>query len=181
MIANGFEPSDSHLGGSLSWMPLYHTEGHKYDILDTADLDSQKNALSKAIVAANDKWADCVTKWMTAGAAALSKAALETKHAASLQSLNNLLEKRERYTCCNLLLDALTLHGKDVERVLATFGKPSADKPNIPKEGFKWLWAPPDPKFVANYENPYTEAEIKEFTDLAALDLPKKKAEAKVG
>jgi hypothetical protein len=212
MIANGYEPSASHLGGSLSWMPLYHGEGHIYD--PTEPINPSWSPFEKQIWAgltadelngrirgANETWADCMTKWMTSGAKALSQSvkadieSVQSEHRVSVDSLNTLLKTSDtncvdnlkqsnKFTCCNLLLDALTIHKKDVDRVLATlrWGKGKAE-PKIETDGFKWLAGPPnlgvnymDLDKKQPYQNPLDNLEVKGLKNLAALDARAKGA-----
>jgi hypothetical protein len=201
MIANGYEPSDSHLGGALSWIPLYHGEGHISDPLietDVNDPAKMKRWLMETIQKANDTWADQMTIWLTTGAKALNEAVtnkwVETYHVLSVNSLNELLKtsaedcvdkltKSNRYACCNLVLDAFTWHKKDVARVLDTlrWGTPTHEV--FTDKGWWQVGAPnlkranlyPDQK---PYQNPYTDQEVKELVNLAALDI-KAKAKAK--
>jgi len=194
MIANNYEPSACHLGSASSWMPLYHTEGAVYDLTDpslTRDAISAEYVqvrLGDSIKFANERFADYVTKWMKTGAKALSEAVqqdkpkpdkqkwVEPNHARSVDILNNLATTpANKYTCCNLLLDAFTVHKKDVDRVRATLQWATA-APDTKSEGFKWLVAPPKWKEIVTYQNPYTDQDVKEMTNLAALDI---KAKAK--
>jgi hypothetical protein len=201
MIANGYEPSDSHLGGALSWIPLYHGEGHISDPLietDVNDPDQMKRWLMQTIQKANDTWADQMTIWLATGAKALSEARkskwVEPYHTVSVDSLNELLKtsdedcvdklmKSNRYACCNLVLDAFTWHKKDVARVLDTLQWGENAHPDLKKDGWWQVGHPnlkrahiyPDPK---PYQNPYTDQQVRELVDLSALDI-KAKTKAK--
>jgi len=182
MIANGFTPSASHVGRSESWSPLYHVFGNNPSTV-LAPLDDEHDQI-KAFELANNRWADAVTSWMKQGVLAVAEVTsepwedssthiprLDPKHAASLDALKKRLstveEKKEehRRVCCNLLLDAFTVHKGDLDRVVNTL-EIGAD----PVEGDWWWDAGDKTKFEA-YQNPYTDEQLKDLADLSKLQL----------
>jgi hypothetical protein len=179
MIANGFDPSASHVGKAESWSPLYHVQGNNpAEVL--APIDDAHDQI-KAFELANNRFADCVTGWMKDGVAAITKVAgdewLNSTHTKSLEALGSRLSKVEtgntspahRLVCCNLLLDAFTWHKGDAERVNATLkiGK----SPMQDCGGGHWWWDTDKKTTLENYKNPYTDEYIKKLTDLNTLKL----------
>lgn len=176
MIANGFEPSASHVGRSESWTPLYHVQGNNPSpVLAPIDKDHDQIA---AFELANNRWADAVAGWMKEGIAALdlligdgwitedhkpALAALKTKVADTKQETRG-----QRRICCNLLLDAFTWHKSDADRVNDTMKIGAHAKPE--SDGTRWLWWDTDTiTRPQTYQNPYTDDQLKKLGDLDAL------------
>jgi hypothetical protein len=177
MIANGFEPSASHVGRSESWAPLYHVQGNNPSpVLAPIDKDHDQIA---AFELANNRWADAVAGWMKEGIAAMdlligdgwitdnhkpALAALKTKVADTNQAT-----PAKRRICCNLLLDAFTWHKSDADRVNDTMKIGAHPKPGC--DGTKLWWDTDTTTRPETFLNPYTDDQLKKLGDLNELSL----------
>jgi hypothetical protein len=177
MIANGFAPSASHVGRAESWAPLYHVYGNNPSEL-LAPLDAEHDQI-KAFELANNRWADKVTDWMKDGVEALAKVAndgwVTENHRASLAELQkrvngiNKNDPAQRFTCCNLLLDAFTWHKGDAVRVIQTLQIGANAAPDC--DGKYWWWDTDTTTTLDNYKNPYSDDELRKLGDLSALKV----------
>lgn len=132
MIANGVEASSSHLGKGESWGPYY---GHSADSHVWSYVASEEDApLGNAIRTCNDRYAQKMHQWMMDGVAAMKKDGakwIEDNHKPVLDALDKFLEAKALSTntvARDLYLDAMTYHGRDVDRINRTLKFPESDK-----------------------------------------------------
>jgi len=111
MEANGYPASATHIGRSDSWC-IVHATGH---VNSKTENDSRN--------ACNEKWANYCKQIINSGMNCLvtsKRNLLAESHEFSFAALKGFLQnKQEPYDYANLLLDALTVHGKICEKVNA--------------------------------------------------------------
>jgi hypothetical protein len=177
MVANGFDPSASHVGRAESWSPLYHVYGNNpSEVL--APLDAAHDQIA-AVQQGNDLWADAMTAWMKDGIDALDKVVadkwVKDDHIASLKALGKRLSEADatkdpgRRTCSNLVLDAFSFHKGDADRVISTLT--IGQNPMANCDGATWWWDSDNSTTLDNYTNRYTDNELSDMADLSALKL----------
>jgi hypothetical protein len=117
MEANGFPASATHLGRGDSWCPSYAddlTASKNNKKLD----DASPNNLAR--VTCNADWAKYCKQVLELGMACLEKRLMDD-HQASLGALHQYLQSNTRdIDAANLILDALTVHDQQVNRINRT-------------------------------------------------------------
>jgi hypothetical protein len=115
MYANGFPPSDIHLGKALSWAPVYQTGSTgKYNVTD--------GVISMMTL----RWSLECEQQLRLGAELLAAptAGVSAAHAPRVPKIIEFLEAHtdDPHAGGNLVLDALTVHDKESERVRRVLG-----------------------------------------------------------
>jgi hypothetical protein len=113
MYATGYPPTSIHLGSAESWAPLYApynpngpTEPHEHAVI--RDL--------------NDAWSERCGEWLSIGLDVLDAPHLAAGHVASRDAVRQFLLERQgdRSVGGNLVLDALTVHDSEMNRIART-------------------------------------------------------------
>lgn len=118
MTATGYPPTATHLGRGDSWSPLYkpfapdgsEPLAHEHDVI--RDL--------------NTRWAERCSIFLSNGLQALKLAGVAATHVNALAATYDYLEyhNEDAAVAVSLLLDALTVHGRDWERIARTLANP---------------------------------------------------------
>jgi len=113
MYAAGYPPTALHLGRGESWLPLYPR--------DPTD-DGYSGPVDEAIRSANERWYRHCRQHLNLGATILAGTRLAEGPAERLPLLVDMLKREEPTLPANLVLDAVTVHGHEVDRLLRTIG-----------------------------------------------------------
>ncbi|WP_262072150.1 hypothetical protein [Stenotrophomonas sp. Marseille-Q5258] len=121
--ANGLAPSSMHLGRSDSWVPLPEGE----DGVAVFNLGLGNEARHPGIVAGlNAAWATHVAGWLVAGtriaAQDTARVPAEVRAVARTLQREAIARGRDTRAVANLFLDALTVHQKDLHRLMRFVG-----------------------------------------------------------
>jgi hypothetical protein len=118
ITALGYPPSAGHLGRGESWAPLYEPYN------PGAGQEPNESAVIRDL---NTAWAAACGVWLRYGIGVLAQARVAPSHAAALDDLSNFVEARRKdpSVAATLILDALTIHGKESERINRTLEDPS--------------------------------------------------------
>lgn len=108
MEATGFPASATHIGRGESWAPLYPEGG---------DQNSTQNA---SRTDCNNRWAAYCKTIVDAGIQCMTGAVVTDDHQASLGELKKYLSGKSPADYANLILDAVTVHASEVDRVNRT-------------------------------------------------------------
>ncbi|MGH3624049.1 MAG: hypothetical protein ACRDQ5_20035, partial [Sciscionella sp.] len=111
MYAAGYPPTAIHLGRGESWIPFYPKNRGDKDYSEPVD---------EAIRMINDRWYLQCTQHLELGVKILtSNPTLAKSHVERFTLLCGVVEEnaQEKTLAANLLLDAVTVHGHDVQRV----------------------------------------------------------------
>lgn len=109
MEASGYPASATHLGKCASWCPQYPADG-------------DESPAAKAVRDCNKKWHKYCGDILLLGYEAIARSnAIVEDHKNSFAALNKFLKPRpEDNSFANLILDAITIHDKDFQRVNRT-------------------------------------------------------------
>ncbi|MET0402798.1 MAG: hypothetical protein ABW123_10365 [Cystobacter sp.] len=113
MEATGHPASSTHLGRGESWLPEYPAA------------TGTPNARDSAINACNTDWADYCRKILTSGLDivlhdASSRALIAPTHLQTVEALKQYLSGKDARAHANVILDALTLHSSELDRLQRT-------------------------------------------------------------
>lgn len=113
MTATGYTPSSIHLGSAESWSPFYGNLSDPYGRYEPAiDLNVMRDL--------NQRFARYCDNAIRLGLAALPVSRISEQYHASRKGLHDMLGaefSNDRHVASALFLDALTVHGKDVDRL----------------------------------------------------------------
>jgi len=114
MYANGFPPSDIHLGYAQSWAPVY----------PSGRTDGVHDVMDDVITMMTMRWSLECLQQLTLGAELLAAARVKEPYASRVAKIPEFLEAHANDPMAggNLVLDALTVHDKEAERVKQVLG-----------------------------------------------------------
>ena len=113
MYAVGYPPTSIHLGSAESWAPLYAPYN--------PDGPTEPNEQG-VIRDLNNAWSARCGEWLTLGLEVLDDAHIAASHRSSRDAVGQFMESRaaDPSTAANLILDALTVHDPELNRIART-------------------------------------------------------------
>jgi hypothetical protein len=117
MVANEYPPTSTHLGRGESWAPLYYPYNVPYD----PELTTEEQAMTHAIGTVrdlNNRWYDLCKVFLNRGLDILEGVGMMADHVESAACLRHyLLKHPERTVAATLILDALSMHDGELDRL----------------------------------------------------------------
>ena len=113
MYAVGYPPTSIHLGSAESWAPLYRPYN--------PDGPTEPNEPG-VIRDLNNAWSARCQEWLAVGLEILDDAHIASSHRSSRDAVGQFVESRagDPLTAANLILDALTIHEPELNRIART-------------------------------------------------------------
>jgi hypothetical protein len=111
MYAAGYPPTALHLGRGESWLPLQPKQ---------PDDDGYSRPVDEAIRSTNERWYRQCEQHLNLGVTILAGASVADRPGARLPLLVDALKREEPAVAANLILDAVTVPGPEVDRILRT-------------------------------------------------------------
>jgi hypothetical protein len=110
ITALGYPPSSGHLGRGESWAPMYEPYN------PGASQEPNERAVIRDL---NTAWSLACGQWLRYGIGVLAQAKVAKSHAAALGELSTFVDSRriDPSVCATLILDALTVHDKEIDRI----------------------------------------------------------------
>ncbi len=117
ITALGYPPTSAHLGRGESWAPLYEP----YNPAGSAERNE-----SAVLRDLNTAWAAACNVWLHYGIGVLRQAKVTRDHAGAVEDLYTFVESRRQdpTVASTLILDALTIHDKEITRIGKTLELP---------------------------------------------------------
>lgn len=113
MVAQGYPPTAIHLGRGESWAPLYEP----YNPQSTAD--PHEWAVLRDL---NSSWRDSCTEYLHLGLQIMDDAHVNEDHQAARDAVSKYLSinAKDQSTASTLILDAITVHESEAQRIFRT-------------------------------------------------------------
>lgn len=150
MYAVGYPPTSIHLGSAESWAPLYEPYN--------PNGDTEPNEIG-VLRDLNNAWHARCRDWLMTGLKVLDDGRITPNHRASRDAVRRYLTDRssEATAAGNLILDALTMHDAEVNRISRTVQmtpeEAATERGDVPATGPSTTLPPPSPDYLDGAPN----------------------------